>query len=291
MIIIGVSMTAVALLLGADDHPTTTVDGHTLQITRVDSKMGTRGRKRRQVTNLIITFAVETKDPSKSFAFELGRRFVARSADGKSIPLGTLPASVSHEPAYTIAEFPAEKSDVKTDGRNLRFRAPMTTILTVLDSDVTNIATLDGDLLVSEAEFLEFAFSKEELNPNTVKKSGNAEAKLFLFDVGEHGADIGFKLKLPVPSRSTKPVAVPVFGSERILLGTTDAGRKKRLSATQGLVLPLGRISGDLRERLQYETQISDFPRNPDVLHLFIPQPAPARRHVFRLKDVPIPHG
>ena len=288
---IGVSMTAVALLIGVDNNPTTTVDGHTLQITRVDSKMGARGRKRRQVTNLTITFTVETKDPSKSFAFEIGRRFVARSADGKSISLGALPASVYHEPAYSIAEFPAEKSDAKTDGRNPRFRAPMTTTLTVLDTDVTNIATLDGDLLVSEAELLEFAFTRDELNPNTVKKSGNAEAKLFLFDVGEHGADIGFKLKLPVPSRSTKPVGVAAFGSERILLGTTDAGRKKRLSAMLGLVLPLGRIAGDSRERIQFETQISDFPRKPDVLHLFIPQPSSARRHVFRLKDVPIPHG
>jgi len=277
----------VALLAAfdGDGRPTTSVDGHKLRAEKVSTSQFNKNE--RPVKNVSITFAVEPKDAAKSFAYELGQRFVARDAAGKEIPLGRVRSSMRSEPEFRLAGYP---TSIKSD-RLTHFRDSMTVTIPLLKADVTSLATLEGDLFVSDVELLEFTFDKNELNPNTVKKSKEAEAKLFLFDEGQRGVDIGFKLSLPIRSR---PEALTGghggIGSEQCLLYATEAGRKSRL-ATSGFSASGGRSGSedDARVRSEREFHRVELNGKLDALHLVIPQIESPRRFPFQLKDVPVP--
>jgi hypothetical protein len=131
----------------------------------------------------------------------------------------------SREPAFRLAGYP---SAAKTD-RSFRMRDSMTVTIPLLKGDVTSIATLEGDLFVSDVELLEFTFDKKDLTPNTIKKAGSAEVKLFLFDEGRRGVDIGFKMRLPVRSHAEALGGSRSFNQQHFLLFVTQEGRKSLL--------------------------------------------------------------
>jgi hypothetical protein len=168
-------------------------------------------------------------------------------------------------------------------------RDPMTITIPLMNPDVTSIATLEGDLFVSDVEALEFTFNKNELNTNTIKTSGAAEVKLFLFDEGRRRVDIGFKMRLPVRSRAEALAGGYGSHREHFLLFVTQGGRKSMLhpSGSGGGGNP--GTEDDPRVHLDREFQVGEFGGTPDALHLVIPHVEPPRRHVFHLKDVPVP--
>ena len=167
----------------------------------------------------------------------------------------------------------------------------MTVQVPLLKGDVSTIATLEGDFYVSEVELLEFAFQRNELNPNVVKTAGGAEAKLFLFDQNDRGVDVGFKLRLPIRSRAESLVGSS-FNSfnEQLLLFATEAGRKTSLNSRAGSRSGGGgEATEDPRYRMTQEFQLVNFGPNVEALHLVIPQIEYPRRVKFQFKNVPAP--
>ena len=287
-----IELVLIALLVAADDkdHPSTTIEGHTLRVDGVSVMGGgfvPPGQQGRALKSVSITFAAEPKDAGKSYAYEIGQRFVARDAAGKEIPMGPVRGSGMREPSFRLAGYPAKKDDPV-----FAFRDAMTTTLPLQDVGVASLATLEGDLFVSEVETLEFTFAGKELDPNCVKTANGAEAKLVMFDEIEHGFNIGFKLKVPVRSY---PDALLGGGGrgfvlEPCLLFATDGGRKFPLrtsgSSTGG---GGGASSNDSRQRLNRDFHAVGLDRRPEALHLLILHLEPPRRLPFQLKDVPIP--
>jgi hypothetical protein len=260
------------------------VDGHKLRIEKT-STLGRFEQKGRTVSHLSVTFAVDPKDPKKSFAYEIGQRFVARDVAGKEIPLGRVQSSGFREPAFRIAGYP---SAPKTDPP-FHMRDSMTVTIPLLNADVTSIAVLEGDLFVSDVETLEFTFDKNELTTNAIKKSGAAEVKLFLFDEGRRGVDIGFKMRLPVRSRADALAGGRGMRSEHFLLFATHEGRKSMLHMSGGGGGGGAGTEDDPRVLLDREFHAVELGGTPDALHLVIPHVESPRRHVFHLKDVPVP--
>src|SRR5262245_32822221 len=140
-----------AAMLNADgnDGPSVELDGHTLKV----ESTTTAGQTSKFLT---ITFTVDPKDSRKSVAYEIGQRFVARDAAGKEIPLEPSPHIV-FEPAFRLAGYPAPpKSAAIQLDRPSQTPNPLRTVIPHLSNQVDKIATLEGDLFVSEVELLEF---------------------------------------------------------------------------------------------------------------------------------------
>jgi len=283
-----VTMIIAALLSGDEkNRSSTTVEGHALRIDNIAviGEIVPAGRQGPAVKHVSITFAAEPKDPSKSYAYEIGRRFVARDAAGKEIRLGPIHGVGGREPSFRVAGFPPKKDDPFRG-----FHAAITVSLRLQDPAVTMIATLEGDLFVSEVETLEFTFAGKELDPNCTKTVRATEAKLVMFDETPRGFDVAFKLKLPVRS-SPEALGGGARGlaSQICLLYATDGGRKFPLT-NMGSSMGGGSTRGDdPRQRYEREFHNVGLDRRPEALHLVLPNVELPRRHVFHLKDVPIP--
>ena len=97
---------AILLSAGEDGRPSAVVDGHQIRVETITTSPFMM--KDRQVRHVSISFAVEPKDAGKSFAYELGQRFVAFDAAGKEIPLGRAQSSfmMRGEPEFRLAGYP-----------------------------------------------------------------------------------------------------------------------------------------------------------------------------------------
>ena len=154
---------------------------------------------------------------------------------------------------------------------------------------MTSIATLEGDLFVSDVELIEFTYGKEELDPNITKKTKGAEAKLFLYDEGPRGVEIGFKLRLPIRSRAEALTGGMGIRQDHVLLFATDGGRKWALTSNGRSGGGIGGDDDDLRTRTERQFHAVHLDRRPEALHLVIPIVEYPRRLTFRLKDVALP--
>jgi len=261
------------------------VDGHTLRVESVSTVVTQPAQEGRLASKTAsITFAVDPKDVAKSFAYEIGQRFVARDAAGKEIAVGQVHGQSSREPSFRLAGYPQPP----TDGPFSSFRGSLKVALPLLDAGVKSIATLEGDVFVSDVELFEFTFTKDELDPNITKKFNGAEAKLFLYDEVERGVEIGFKIALPVRSRA-RALTGEGLSNDHFLLFATQEGRKVSLAPHGSSGGGNGYNFGEPRYRTVREFSLGRMDRKPDALHLVIPQIEYPRRHVFRIKDVPIP--
>lgn len=273
---------AAAVLLAADEKPVSVaLDGHTLSIQHVDATMTRAGSGQ----ELKIEFAAEPKDATKSFAYEVGQRFVAKDAEGKDIPVGMVQSMGRSRAVFRLSGYPKE-----TAGRISPFGDALTIRLPLLKSNVATIASLEGDLFVSDVELLEFTFARKELNPNVVKTAGGGEAKLYLFDEQERGVEVGFKLRLPLRSQA-ESLGGRNFGMEQILLFAREGGRKTALPSRGMSGSGNGSMQGstDFRSRYACDFHLASLSPSLESLHLVIPQIEYPRRLKFELKNVPVP--
>jgi len=267
-----------------DGLPSIALDGHTLRVEHVSASRAWDRGDGRLVRNVAIAFAVDSKNASKSYAFEIGSRIVARDAAGQEIPLGRSFAG-GREPALRLAGY----SKVARPGQPGSMPDSLTATIPLFKTDAAEIATLEGDLFVSDVEVAEFTFPKSEWTPNVVKKVGSAAAKLYMFDERERGVDIGFKLDLPVRGRAESLIGNSA-PRERPLLFADSGGRKSLLfapgSGGHGGGEELGE-SGRVRVVRQFLGVV--LPANPDSLHLVVPVIEYPRRFPFRLGPLTIP--
>ena len=288
MIFAALWISIAALSAPADEKPisSTTIEGHSLSIQSVESAPSRIGVDGNPGKDLTIGFAASPNDAAKSYGYEIGQRFVARDADGKEIPLGRVNSRSRSGAFFRLAGYPVVKSE-----RLSPFGDSMTIQMPLLKGDLSSIATLEGDLFVSEVELLEFTFNRNELNPNVVKTAGGGEAKLFLYDETERGVEVGFKLRLPIRSRAESLAGSSFgFGNEQYLLFATEAGRKTSLNSRGGSGSGTGGdASGDFRLRMTREFHLAGVSPQLEAVHLVIPQIEYPQRLKFQLKDVPAP--
>lgn len=274
-----------ALLASADENrtPTAELNGHTLRVERTTTAPWQRenGQIARSLT---ITFAVEPKDARKSYAYEIGQCFRARDAKGNEIPLDHTQI-VGFEPAFRLAGFPPAP---KANGPNVA-RDALTTSIPVASAEVDQIATLEGDLFVSDVELLEFKFTRNELDPNFVKYNGAVEAKLYLYDEQRRGVDVGFKFRWPERSYSRVLAGAGNPARDHVLLFADHGGVLTRLTAPGSGNGDLIEIGNGRRIRVFREFHRVELDRKPDALHVVLPRIEYPRRLPFVVKDVPVP--
>jgi hypothetical protein len=262
-------------------RPSVFVDGHKISIDNTSTTGLQDAKDGRPSKTVSFAIGLQPKDAAKSYAFEVGQRLIARDAAGNEIAIGRANSFGGREPTFLMAGYP-----ITAEGE--RYGPPK--ISYSMRADATTIAAIEGDLFVSEIEVLDFTFSKEELNPNVTKKSGEAEARLILFDADAvHGADIGFKFRLPIRNHADSLAGGRT--RDRFFLYASEAGRKFPLyGGGQGGGGSLRGGNDNPRIRTtHWEFHGIKLDRRPDALHLVIPLVEYPRRHTFRIKDVPIP--
>jgi len=278
-------LAVIAVTTAFFEPPTVEVEGFTLrhESAKTESSNQYPGRT---VSNILLSFAVEPKDRTKSYAFEIGQRFVARDRTGSEVRLGRVYPLGGRETAFQLAGYPPTDDPE----RSFVFRSTLIFTLPVLDANPTSIQVLEGDLYVFDVSPLEFVFKRADLVPNTVKTTGAAEARLFLYDEGERGAEIGFKLKLPVRSRASA-LGGGGFIRDQFLLFGKIGERMTRLPASYNGGLPRGGavVQDDIRDQVELNFNSFKFERRPEEIRLVVPQMEYPRRLPFRLSGITIP--
>lgn len=279
------SLALLAVAAVSFEPPSVEVDGFTLRFesSKVEASSQYPGRK---VSNVLLSFEVDPKDRTKSYAFEIGQRFVARDQAGSEIRVGRYYPLGGRETAFRLAGYPPTDDPE----RSFVFRNTLIFTLPVLDASPSTIQTLEGDLFVFDVSPLTFIFKSDDLVPNTVKTAEGAEARLFLFDQGERGAEVGFKLKLPIRSRASA-LGGGGFIHDQYLLFGKFGDRMTRLTSNYNGGFPKGGavVQDDNRDQVELVFNFVKFDRKPDELRLVLPRLEYPRRLPFRLSGLKIP--